>query len=1112
MTRRLLLATILAAASLLPAISRAATLTVNSLLDHDDGSCSYADCTLREAIEEAEPGDTINFAFATLPATGPVIELQSALPWLEVTGLTLDGYDCTGCGSVVENTSLPADGLDLQVGPTLDGSLLPVHYNSDLITIDGEDITVRGLNLANSADEAVTVRSGGDGAVIEGCLIGTDRTGTVAQPSLEYGVFVWQADDVTIGPYNLISGNVDAGIRIFPDYGSANDGLVIGNLIGTDITGTLPLPNGVDGIRLFAEDGPTIDDWSIGDGTEPGRNIISGNTGAGIAVVGNVDDLVIEGNTIGTDGAQSAALPNTGWGIAFLAPASPRADRPEILFNTIAGNGLGGVQMEGVSNGDLLGNAVGTDSAGLLDLGNGGDGIHMFPSNNRQLSNMQVGGTAGSPLGNTIAFNAGDGIRIHPENNRDARRVDILVNSWFANGGLAVDLEMASGGGDGPGAPPPGSCANDGDWGNRGKGPPEIAWAELLAGALEVAGTACAGDIVGLYLADGDPSGYGEPQTWIGVGTADAVTGDWAVVIAPTAVVEGDLLTAMARDGDPETSEASTNVVVVDCDSDGDGGIDPVCAGDDCDDDDPLLFAGAPELCDGVDNDCDGVVPAAELDGDGDGVPPCDGDCDDADPLVFAGAPELCNGLDEDCDGAVPPDEADADTDGSRVCDGDCDDGDSATWPGALETCDGLDNDCDGALPPDEADADLDGSRPCNGDCDDGDPATWPGALETCDGLDNDCDGSVPPDEADADLDGSRPCEGDCDDADPTSWPGAVEACDGLDNDCDGVVPPDELDVDLDGSRPCDGDCDDADPTTLPGAVEACDGLDNDCDGVVPSDEADVDLDGSRPCEGDCDDADPTSWPGAVEACDGLDNDCDAVVPSDELDDDLDGWSPCAGDCDDTESGVHPGQVETSPVQCSNGLDDDCDGLTDAADPGCPVGDDDDSASDDDDIGPDDDDSASDDDDIGPNDDDSGPDDDDSAPDDDDSGPDDDDSGPDDDDSAPDDDDSASDDDDDVDSDGDGVTDDADCAPDDPAVYPGAPEVCDDGVDQDCDGDVDGGAGDPECWSTGCLGCRQVGSGGSSGLLALVPLALLAGRRRRRQRPRSRLPSHRRQG
>ena len=330
------------------------------------------------------------------------------------------------------------------------------------------------------------------------------------------------------------------------------------------------------------------------------------------------------------------------------------------------------------------------------------------------------------------------------------------------------------------------------------------------------------------------------------------------------------------------------------------------------------------------------VVVAIDLDADGYGAGV---DCDDSDPLVNPGATDLVgDGIDNNCDGI---DGVDADGDSYASLSsggGDCDDASALSFPGNPEICDGIDNDCLGGV--DELfDVDGDGVTSCGADglsgtndddCDDDDATVFPGNPEQCDGIDNDCNGLADFDadgEIDVDGDGSPSCA-DCDDNDSENSPLHAELCDGLDNNCNGVPDFDaigEIDGDGDGSLSC-ADCNDAHPLVFPDNSESCDGLDTDCDATTEyiGGESDEDNDGWLSCE-ECEDDDSAIFPGNPEICDGLDNDCDSSTEASggELDGDGDGFFACA-DCADGSAAVFPG----NPERC-DGLDNDCDPATD---------------------------------------------------------------------------------------------------------------------------------------------------------------------------------------
>ena len=359
-------------------------------------------------------------------------------------------------------------------------------------------------------------------------------------------------------------------------------------------------------------------------------------------------------------------------------------------------------------------------------------------------------------------------------------------------------------------------------------------------------------------------------------------------------------------------------------DADGDGYVSDQEGGDDCDDNDPTVNPGATETCDdGVDNDCDGTTDVGD-DADSDGSDSCL-DCDDDDINSFPGAAELCDEIDNDCNGSVDDNVAYVDWFPDSDEDGY---GDETGTPV---------NDC----------APVDGHATATGDCNDSEGTIHPNAVELCNGIDEDCDQVIPSDETDDDGDGFVECDwtgadtslsgNDCDDGDATSNPGASEICDGIDNDCDSAIPADEQDGDSDGESSCAGDCNDADGTINSGATEVCDAIDSDCDNSIVDEFDDFDNDGDPDCNdtdddndgdpdsSDCDDFNATINSNAVDICDGEDWDCDGSLVDEFTNTDGD-LEPDCFDTDDDNDGVADTSDSASldPNVCGDSDSDSC--------------------------------------------------------------------------------------------------------------------------------------------------------------------------------------------
>ncbi|MFT5681839.1 MAG: hypothetical protein ACI8RZ_002757 [Myxococcota bacterium] len=399
------------------------------------------------------------------------------------------------------------------------------------------------------------------------------------------------------------------------------------------------------------------------------------------------------------------------------------------------------------------------------------------------------------------------------------------------------------------------------------------------------------------------------------------------------------------NDGDGMVDEGVTTTFYADADADGFGDINSTTesceapdgyvtlSGDsttDCDDADTAINPDAEELCDDLDNDCDGDIDEdvleiwyADADGDGYGnnsssTEACDlpggyvaddTDCDDADSAVNPAATEVCNEIDDDCNSLIDDDDSNldsstgtvwyADNDGDTygdssastetcdlpsgyvVDDTDCDDADSAVNPAATEICNEIDDDCDALIDDDDSNLDSSAGTVWYADTDGDAYGNSGSTTETCD---------LP--------DGYVADDTDCDDADSAVNPAATEVCNEIDDDCDALIDDDDSNLDSSTGTVWYADSDGDGYGSSFSSVETCD-----MPGSYVADDT------------DCDDSAATTFPGAEETCDdGIDSDCDGLVDCEDGD--------CFSEflCDE---------------DCSDGGDNDNDGLTDCDDDDC---------------------------------------------------------------------------------------------------------------------------------------------------------------------------------
>jgi CSLREA domain-containing protein len=443
--RRLLipLMCILCAAALSAEPARAALVqyAVDSADDHDDGSCSAGDCTLREAILAANLDGQDSLILFNIPGPGPhVITVASLLPPLTENGTTIDGTTQPGYGPgpavvLAGDYTIPVPvGLEIQAGNCVVRGLSLIQFVGDWngdagavfikkgsgniieknhigiapvavdeqntigVRIGSNNQTVRN-NVVSNNSLAIHVMEGVSLQTIQGNRIGTDPSGMTAMPN-SFGIRVDENTSRVLiggpGKGNLISGNTAGAISA---VGTGH--VFMGNRIGTDITGGAALPNH-EGIDIC---GPA-DGFRIG-GTGPGEgNVISGNLDIGLYIVGGRH--VIQGNKIGVDVTGTHALGNLdGMYLGRCEVGGTQFEAHDILVGGAMGSGAENVISGNLSyglvdygpNNMIQGNFIGTDGSGSAAIPTvHGTGILVHGDNNL------IGGTAAG-LGNVISGN-----------------------------------------------------------------------------------------------------------------------------------------------------------------------------------------------------------------------------------------------------------------------------------------------------------------------------------------------------------------------------------------------------------------------------------------------------------------------------------------------------------------------------------------------------------------------------------------------------------------------------------------------------------------------------------------------------------------------------------
>jgi len=347
--------------------------------------------SLRGALYYAfdHPGTTISF---NIPTSDPgfsnsVFTIQPTDRYLSmVNGMIIDGS--------TEPTNSNPNGPEI----VLNGSLATqpdVFVNG--LRMAGTNCAVRALVINGFNNNGVAIEgTNATGNVVAGCYIGTDPAGTIGVSNGVYGVLIDAAANFnTIGgttpnARNILSGNRNRGVAI---RGAGTTGnVVVGNYIGLNASGTNAVPNLPAGILIDTGAASNM----IGGAVAGAGNVISGNGGQGIAVIGpGSDGNIIQGNYIGLNAGGTSVVANAQEGVQLHSGAKNTVigGTTAGAGNVISGNSSTGIGVfdSGTDKTLIQGNFIGTDVSGSAAMANFFSGI--------QIS----GGPKSNVVGGTVA-------------------------------------------------------------------------------------------------------------------------------------------------------------------------------------------------------------------------------------------------------------------------------------------------------------------------------------------------------------------------------------------------------------------------------------------------------------------------------------------------------------------------------------------------------------------------------------------------------------------------------------------------------------------------------------------------------------------------------------